>query len=73
MGVGPAPLLRDLKGTFLDLSTIQVLYPAEKGFKRLESYDLLINQPAWVKTTDRAVRKAPIAIVKTKALVDEQS
>jgi hypothetical protein len=62
-----------LKYTFLDLRTIQVLYPGEKGFKRLESLDLLINQVAWIKTPERAVRKAPIAIVKTEALIDEQS
>jgi hypothetical protein len=72
-GVGPAPLLRHIEKTFLDLRTIQVLYPGEKGFKRLESLDILINQPAWIKTPDRAIGKAPIAIVKAKALIDEQS
>jgi hypothetical protein len=60
-----------LEDTFLDLRRIQVLDPGEKGFKRLESLDLLINQPAWIKAPDRAVRKGPIAIVKTKALIDE--
>jgi hypothetical protein len=70
-GVGPAPLFRHLKNTFLDLRTIQVLYPGEIGFKRLESLDPLINQPLWIKTPDRAVWKVPIAIVKTKALIDE--
>jgi hypothetical protein len=72
-GVGPAPLFRHLENTFFDLRAIQVLYPGEIGFKRLESLHLIINQPAWIKTPDRAVRKVPIAIVKTKALIDEQS
>ena len=71
-GVGPAPLIRHWTDTFFDLRTIQVLYPGEKGFKRLETLDLLINQAAWIKATDRAIRKAPLAIIKTKALIDEQ-
>jgi hypothetical protein len=62
-----------LKNTFLDLRALQVLDAGEKGFKRLETLDLLINQAAWIKATDRAIRKAPLAIVKTKALIDEQS
>jgi hypothetical protein len=62
-----------LKNTSLDLRRVEVLDPGEKGLKRPESLDLLINQAAWIKAPDRAVRKAPIAIVKTKALIDEQS